>query len=116
MLDDVPLAKPKRNRTRPRFDVSDLPAVERDFAFVVDTGVTAQEVLRAVRAAERTLIADVGVFDVYQGPGIAAGRKSIAVSVRLEPREKTLTEPEIEAVAKRIVAAVVKATGAALRS
>jgi phenylalanyl-tRNA synthetase beta chain len=116
LLDQVPLPKARRNRSRPPFRVSDFPAVERDFAFVVDAGVSAQEVLRAVRMAERTLIAEAGVFDVYQGPGVAEGKKSIAVAVRLEPREKTLTEPEIEAVGQRIVAQVAKATGATLRS
>ena len=114
-LDAVPPAKARRSRSRPPLQVSDLPAVERDFAFVVDAGLPAQELLRAVRGAERALIAEATVFDVYQGEGIEAGKKSVAVTVRLEPAERTLTEPEIEAVAERIVAQAAKATGAKLR-
>jgi hypothetical protein len=63
----------------------------------------------------KALISDVAVFDIYQGPGVEAGRKSVALSVTLQPLERTLTEAEIEAIAARIVGAVTKATGAALR-
>jgi len=114
-LDRVPLPKDKR-QGRPAFAASDLPAVERDFAFIVDAEVPAGELLRAARGAERQLIAKASVFDVYTGEGIEAGKKSIAISVRMEPQAKTLTEPEIEAVAERIIAQVAKATGAKLRS
>jgi phenylalanyl-tRNA synthetase beta chain len=89
--------------------------VERDFAFLVDLGVPAADLVRAAGSAERKLIAEVGVFDAYEGEGIPAGKKSVALSVRLEPRDKTLTDAEIEAVAKKIVAAVEKATGGTLR-
>jgi len=115
MLDAVPLPKARASRTRPKLQVSDLPAVQRDFAFVVDDTVAAAAILRAAQGADKTLITEVGVFDVYAGEGIEPGQKSVAITVRLEPTERTLTDPEIDAVADRIVAAVAKATGASLR-
>jgi len=116
LLDQVPTARAKAGRTRARLVVSDLPAVERDFAFVLDQGVTAEAIVRAVKSAEKTLIADVHVFDVYSGQGIAEGKKSVAFAVCLQPTEKTLTDPEIDAIGQKIVAAVVKATGGTLRT
>jgi len=78
--------------------------------------VSADEILRAARNAERSLIDSIGVFDVYEGKGVAEGKKSIAITIRLQPKDKTLTDAEIEAIADKIVAAVTKATGAALRT
>ncbi|MDP6709661.1 MAG: phenylalanine--tRNA ligase subunit beta, partial [Alphaproteobacteria bacterium] len=115
-LDRVPQPKAKRNRTRAAYEVSDYPWVGRDFAFVVDDEVSAERVVRAALGADKNLITAVEVFDVYAGEGIEAGKKSIAISVRLEPQDRTLTDPEIDAVASRIVAQVQKATGASLRS
>ncbi|HEY2446382.1 MAG TPA: phenylalanine--tRNA ligase subunit beta [Rhizomicrobium sp.] len=114
-LDAIPEPK-TRSRTRAAFQPSPFPAVERDFAFVVDSSVTADEIVRSARNAERVLVERVDVFDAYEGTGIPEGRKSLAISVRLQPRERTLTDAEIEAVAQRIVAAVGKATGGTLRT
>ena len=114
-LDVIPEPKAKAGHTRPRLDASDLPAVERDFAFVVETGVPAADLVRAAASADTALIAEVSVFDVYAGAAIEAGTKSVALSVRLEPVDHTLTEGEIDATSERVVAAVAKATGARLR-
>ena len=100
---------------RPALDASDLQAVKRDFAFLLDADVAAAEVLRAALGADRALITNVGVFDVFTGQGVPQGKKSLAIEVTLQPREKTLTDAEIEAVAAKIVAAVQKATGGELR-
>lgn len=89
--------------------------VERDLAFVVSEDVRAGDILKAARSAERSLIADVGVFDVYQGKGLPEGAKSVAINVILQPRERTLTDAEIDAVVARIVSAVSEKTGATLR-
>jgi phenylalanyl-tRNA synthetase beta chain len=114
----VPFPK-ARSTTRPALQASDFQAVERDFAFVVDARVEAEALLRAARSADRQLIERAAVFDVFAGAkaeeALGPGRKSLAISVRLQPRTGTLTEAEIEAVAARIVAAVAKATGAVLR-
>ncbi|MFT4096224.1 MAG: phenylalanine--tRNA ligase subunit beta [Rhodoblastus sp.] len=114
-LDHVPAPKAKPTKIKPKLDLSDLMPLERDFAFVVDRSTRAGDLLKAVLGADRTLIADANVFDIYEGAGVPEGKKSVAVSVRLEPREKTLTDAEIEAVAAKIVAEATKKTGAALR-
>ena len=89
--------------------------MERDFAFVVDEHVAAESLLGAVRAADKSLVREVNLFDVYQGSGLEEGQKSLALSVRLQAPDHTLTEAEIEAVAKKITGAASKATGAVLR-
>ncbi|MEI9996078.1 MAG: phenylalanine--tRNA ligase subunit beta [Rhizomicrobium sp.] len=113
-LDAIPEAKAK-GKARAVFMPSPYQAVERDFAFLVDAKVSADEVLRAARGADRNLIESAILFDVYEGKGMPEGRKSLAIAVRLQPKDRTLTEPEIEALAAKIVAAVGKATGATLR-
>jgi phenylalanyl-tRNA synthetase beta chain len=115
-LDAIPAAKAKATKTKPALDASALLPVRRDFAFVIDEGIAAEALLKAIRGAEKKLIAEVGLFDVYQGKGVADGKKSLAVEVTLQPRDRTLTDEEIEAAAKAIVAAVEKATGGTLRA
>jgi len=89
--------------------------VSRDFAFIVGESVTAAEIVKAALGADKALVRDVGVFDVYQGKGMAEGKKSIAIAVTIQPVGKTLTDAEIDAVGQKIVADVKKATGAELR-
>ena len=113
-LDAIPASK-RKSLTKSALDASDLQPVKRDFAFLLDADVAAGEVIRAALGADRTLIAEVSVFDVFTGQGVPEGKKSLAIEVTLQPREKTLTDPEIEAVAAKIVAAVKKATGGELR-
>jgi len=111
-LDAIPDPK-RRKKSAP-----DLPAfqpVRRDFAFVVDATAPADALLRAVRNADKALIADALLFDRYAGPNLPDGKVSLAVQVTLQPREATLTDAEIEATSNRIVAAATKATGAKLR-
>ncbi|MBV9550991.1 MAG: phenylalanine--tRNA ligase subunit beta [Alphaproteobacteria bacterium] len=114
-LDALPEAKQK-GKARPLFAPSPYQAIERDFAFVVKREVAAGDIVKAVKLAERSLIESVAIFDVYEGKGVPEGHKSVAVAVRIQPREKTLADAEIEAVAAAIVAQVSKATGATLRS
>ncbi len=116
ILDAVPAPKAKPTKTKPKLDRSDFMAVERDLAFMIDAAVRAGDVVKAAESAERSLIAKVGVFDVYQGEGVPEGSKSIAIHVTLQPRERTLTDAEIDAAMSKIVAEVSKRTGAALRS
>lgn len=114
----VPLPK-KSVTTRPALVLNDLQAVERDFAFVVDAGVEALTLVNAASGADKALIETVSVFDEFSGPKAEAqmgeGKKSLAISVRLQPKDKTLTEKDIEAVSAKIVEKVRKATGADLR-
>ncbi len=92
-----------------------LQPVSRDFAFVVDRGVTAAKLVQAIKAADKNFIRDINLFDVYEGDKIAADKKSLAVSVTLQPSDKSLTDADIEAIATKITASVTKATGAVLR-
>ncbi len=113
-LDALP--EPKRaTRTRPELDVSDLQVVRRDFAFFVDESTAADDVLRAARGADKALISQVILFDLFTGAGVPEGKKSLAIEVTLTPREKTLTDAEIEDACAKVVAAVTRATGGELR-
>jgi len=112
-LDAIPESKAK---SKTSFAPSPYQAVERDFAFVVDAKVSAEEIVRAAKGAERALIETVSVFDVYEGKGVPEGKKSVAIAIRLQPKDKTLTDAEIEAIGGKIVAAVAKATGGTLRA
>ena len=114
-LDAPPLPKAKATKARPPLKLSPFQPVERDFAFLVDESVEAEKLVRAARNADKALITGARVFDLYAGKGVAEGKKSIAIAVTLQPVERTLTDAEIEAVSAKIVAQVVKATGAVLR-
>jgi len=115
-LDRIPAGKKKLTKTRPALNTSELLPLKRDFAFVVDEAIAALVLLKAVRGAEKKLIADVALFDVYQGKGVPEGKKSLAVEVTLQPHEKTLTDEEIEAICVHIITQVEKATGGVLRA
>ncbi|MDZ7629753.1 MAG: phenylalanine--tRNA ligase subunit beta [Parvularculaceae bacterium] len=114
-IDLIPAAKSRATKTKPALEALELLPVRRDFAFVVDQHLPAADLLKAVRGAEKKLIADVALFDVYQGKGVPEGKKSLGVEVTLQPREKTLTDEEIETVARAVVAAAEKAVSANLR-
>ncbi|WP_341368652.1 phenylalanine--tRNA ligase subunit beta [Yoonia sp. BS5-3] len=111
---EVPEPK-KQSTTRTALAATDLQAVERDFAFVVDAQVEALTLVNAASGADKALIADVRVFDEFIGGALGEGKKSLAVTVRLQPTEKTLKEADIEAVSAKIVEKVTKATGGTLR-
>ncbi len=113
-LNALPASKDK-GTTRAKLNAPDLLPVLRDFAFVVDAAVAAATLVRAAEKAD-PLIAGVSLFDSFLGKGMEAGKKSLAITVRIQPVEKTLTDPEIEAIAAKVVAAVTKATGGTLRS
>jgi phenylalanyl-tRNA synthetase beta chain len=114
-VEAVPLPKAKPTKTRPLLRASAYQPLERDFAFVLDSGVAAGDVLRAARGADKALITGVVVFDLYEGGAMPEGKKSLAISVTLQPTEKTLTDEEIEAVSNKVISAVEKATGGILR-
>ncbi|MBL1257405.1 phenylalanine--tRNA ligase subunit beta [Methylocystis sp. Sn-Cys] len=115
ILDVLPAPKAKPTKIKPKLDLSDLQPLSRDFAFIVDRAAPAGDLVKAVAGADKALVTDVSVFDVYEGVGVPEGKKSVGVAVTLQPREKTLTDAEIEAVAQKIVAEASKKTGATLR-
>jgi phenylalanyl-tRNA synthetase beta chain len=115
LLEAIPEPKAKATRAKPMLDLSPFQPVERDFAFIVDRAVKAGDIVRTALGVDRKLITNVSVFDVYEGKGIDPDKKSIAIAVTLQPREKTMTDQEIEALAGKIVAEVTKRTGGTLR-
>ena len=114
-LDAIPEPRRKATKTKPALELSPLQPVSRDFAFVMDRGVTAAAILKAARGADKALIKDVGIFDVFEGSHVGEGKKSVAIEVTLQPRDKTLTDEEIDKVSAAVVAAVTKTTGGELR-
>ena len=114
-LDAVPPPKQRGGKARPSLEPLPYPPVDRDFAFVVDEAVRSGTLLDAIKGVDRKLIREVRLFDVYAGPGVADGSKSLAVAVRLQAPDHTLTESEIDGVAAKVVTAAEKSTGAVLR-
>lgn len=112
---EVPLPR-KSGATRAALQISDLQAVERDFAFVVDAEVEALTLVNAALGADKSLIEDVRVFDEFIGGSLGEGKKSLALTVRLQPVDQTLKDQDIEAVSAKVVDKVTKATGGVLRA
>ena len=115
-LDALPEPRKKATRTKPALDLSALMPLSRDFAFVVDKSVTAAAILKAARGADKALIRDVTVFDVFEGSHVGEGKKSVAIEVTLQPVDKTLTDEDIDKVSASIIAAVTKTSGGMLRT
>ncbi len=116
ILEAIPEPKQRATRTKPPLALSDFQQVKRDFAFVVERAVTAAKIARAAEGADRKLIEQVTVFDVFESENLGADRKSVAIEVTLQPTDHTMTDQEIDAVAAKIVAEVEKATGGMLRT
>ena len=115
-LDNIPESRKKIRETKPQFIVSDYQKVIRDFAFVIDEKYSSGEIIGLVKKIDKELIKDVKIFDVYQGSNIISGKKSIAFNVTLEPKDKTLSEKDIDQISTKIISTVQETTGATLRS
>ncbi len=118
-LDNIPQPKVKKGESgkiKPALILSPFQPVERDFAFLVDESVEAGKLIRSAKGADKALISDVVLFDIYTGKGVEEGKKSLAITVTLQPKDHTLTDEEIEAVSQNVIAQAMKATGATLRS
>ena len=113
-LDAIP-QKRSSSHMRERYAPPPLQAVTRDFAFLVPTELPADQLLRAVRGADKAAITGVSLFDVFTGSGVPEGMKSLAIEVTLQPGEKSFSHDELEAISARIVAAAAK-LGAELRA
>jgi phenylalanyl-tRNA synthetase beta chain len=115
-LDALPPAKRRAGSSKPALRLSPLQPVERDFAFVVDWDVPADAVVRAARSADPPLVAEIRVFDMFSGEAVGPGKKSLAITVVLQPTDRTLTESDLERISQRIAANVAEATGGRLRT
>jgi len=114
-VDALPKPKVKVSATKPHLDLPQLHTVDRDFAFVVNDDVAASEIVNAAIGADKKLITIVSVFDVFAGNNLGDGKKSIAISITLQPMEQTLTDAEIETVVAKVISNVAKSTGGSLR-
>jgi len=115
-LDNIPESRKKIRESKQKFIFSDYQRVVRDFAFVIDSKYSSEEIVNLVKKIEKELIKNVKIFDVYQGDNIESGKKSVAFSVTLEPKDRTLNAKDIEHISKKIILTVQEATGATLRS
>jgi len=115
-LDNISESRKKIRETKPQFIVSDYQKVVRDFAFVIDEKYSSGEIISLVQKIDKELIKTVKIFDVYQGDNIGDGKKSIAFNVMLEPKDKTLSDKDIDQISKKIISTVQESTGATLRS
>ncbi len=114
-LDAMPEPRRKGSRARGVLDIADLMSVRRDFAFLLERSVDVDRLVKAARGADKTLIENVTVFDIYEGSGVDDDKKSVAIDVVIQPKNKTLTDEEIDAISGKVIAAVEKATGGELR-
>jgi phenylalanyl-tRNA synthetase beta chain len=112
----VPKPKKAGSTARPLLRPSSLQPLERDFAFIVDDSVAADAALRAAKGADKKLITASSLFDVYQGKGIEEGKKSLALSVTIQPQDQALTDEQIDEICQKVIGQVIKATGGELRS
>ena len=107
--------KRKATRTKPVLSLSAFQAVRRDFAFVVDVDVPAATLVRAALGADKALISGVNVFDLFAGPSLGEDKKSVALEITIQPRERTLTDEDLDKLAKSVIANVEKSSGGVLR-
>ena len=115
MIGNIPLPRSQSGNSRGPLKVSDYQSVERDFAFVVDKSMPAERLIKVVSSVNKKLIDNISIFDVYQGAGVDDDKKSIAINVKLQPFDKTMTDEEIEAFSKQVIDAVSGKIGGTLR-
>ena len=115
-IDNLKLSKKTLNDQKTKFDVSDFQKSERDFAFIVNKDITAQDLVKAVSGVDHNLISNIKVFDVYEGENIPENQKSIAISVTIQSSEKTLNDSDLENINNLIIKTVENKTGAKIRS
>ena len=115
-LDNLKLSVKTLNDQKNKFNVSDYQKSERDFAFIINKDVNAQDLINAIASVDQNLISNIRVFDVYEGDNIPRNQKSIAISVTIQSTEKTLNDNDLENINKLIIETVENKTGAKIRS
>ena len=115
-LDNLQLPKKSLNNLKKKFTVSDYQKSERDFAFVVDKNLTSQDLIKTISSIDKNLISNIRIFDVYEGDNISSDKKSIAINVTIQSKEKTLNDTDLENINKLIIKTVENKTGAKIRS
>lgn len=114
-LENIPLPREGKSKAKKKLELSTLQAVEKDLAFVVNKSVPAINIYTAAKTADRDNISDVRIFDVYEGDNLPEDKKSVAITVVFQPKDKTYTDAELESLMNKVISEVGKKTGAALR-
>ncbi|MBO4778927.1 MAG: phenylalanine--tRNA ligase subunit beta [Bacteroidales bacterium] len=96
-------------------ELPQFPSVRRDLALLIDSKVQFEQIKKIAFSTEKKLLKQVSAFDVYEGKGIPAGKKSYAISFLLQDDQKTLTDGQIDNVMNRLIANYQKELGAELR-
>jgi phenylalanyl-tRNA synthetase beta chain len=115
VLDNLPAQKQKLTKIKPKLELSAYQPITRDFAFIVDKATRADDLVKTARCIDRTLVSQVRLFDLYEGQGVEQGKKSLAIEVTLQPRDRTLNDSEIDEFATKLIAEITKKTGGVLR-
>ena len=115
MLENIPETRNKKNKSKGALKLSDQMSVNRDFAFIIDKAISVENVIKAAKNADKKLIDQITLFDVYQGQGIDLDKKSVAINVSIQPRVHTLTDKEIDEISGKIISSVETATGGSIR-
>ena len=112
------LKQPKKtlNDQKSKYSVSDFQKSERDFAFIIDKKVKAQDLIKIISNVDKNLIQSVKIFDFYEGDNIPEDKKSIALNVTIQASEKTLKDKDLENLNNLIIKSVEDKTGAKIRS
>ena len=114
-VENIPTPRDNKSKAKKRLELSQLQAVEKDLAFVCNKDVKAINIISAAKTADRDNITDVRVFDVYEGENLEQDKKSIAITVTFQPKDKTYTDAELESLMNKVISEVGKKTGAVLR-
>ena len=115
-LDNLKLPKKTLNDQKTKFNFSDYQKSERDFAFIVNKDVNAQDLVNAISSVDQNMISNIKVFDLYEGENIPEHQKSIAISVTIQSFEKTLNDNDLEKINNLIINSVENKTGSKIRS
>ena len=115
-LENIVEYKSRTKKVKESLNFSDYQKSDRDFAFIVDKNLRAQNLLEVISSVDKSLIKDVNIFDVYEGENIPSGKKSIALTVTIQSDHKTLNENDLTDISKKIINSVEDKIDAKLRS
>src|SRR6056300_1238264 len=115
-LDNLKVTKKSLNDQKPKYETSDFQKSERDFAFIVDKNIEAQEILEVINNIDKELIKSSNIFDVYEGENIPNDKKSVAVNLTIQSSDKTLNDDDLDRINKLVIETVEKKIGAKIRS
>ena len=115
-LDNLKVTKKSLKDQKTKYETSDFQKSERDFAFIVDKKIEAQEILEVINNIDKELIKSSNIFDVYEGENIPSDKKSVAINLTIQSSDKTLNDDDLDRINKLVIETVEKKIGAKIRS